>query len=323
MSYLYLRDDFPQLIEQAAEFHRIPNAAIVEKDYYVTEALRLVADGFGDQIIFKGGTSLSKGWRLIGRFSEDIDLYINPGDRGTNARGKLLKAVEQTIGAHPALTLDERRTRSIKGIARSSTFSFVSQGSWEGISQTVILEAGIQSGVFPTESRPISSLLAEFLISRNADQESKDFRPFNLPLLHFRRTLMEKLYALHDKVERGMIQDGIPVGTYARHYYDGSQLLMQPEVQAMLKEGSETIEIAKDYRRLTKLYFSRQLLPRRMNLDQSQALFPEEALREALSKDYTEQCESLCYGPFPAFEDVLAQFQQVRDLLRPELEDED
>ena len=46
--------------------------AVIEKDYYVTEALRIISVTAGDKVIFKGGTSLSKGWTLIQRFSEDI-----------------------------------------------------------------------------------------------------------------------------------------------------------------------------------------------------------------------------------------------------------
>jgi hypothetical protein len=67
MTFLYERDDFPELIEGAASFHAIQNPAIIEKDYYVTEALRLIGQSYGDQIIFKGGTSLSKGWKLVSR----------------------------------------------------------------------------------------------------------------------------------------------------------------------------------------------------------------------------------------------------------------
>lgn len=49
--------------------------AIIEKDYFVTEALRVIAEIAAEKVIFKGGTSLSKGWNLIRRFSEDIDLF--------------------------------------------------------------------------------------------------------------------------------------------------------------------------------------------------------------------------------------------------------
>jgi predicted nucleotidyltransferase component of viral defense system len=77
---LFEHPDFEQAILRATEhFHnRGLRAAIIEKDYYVTEALRLIATKAPDKIIFKGGTSLAKGWNLIQRFSEDIDVFLDP-----------------------------------------------------------------------------------------------------------------------------------------------------------------------------------------------------------------------------------------------------
>jgi hypothetical protein len=77
---LFEHPDFEQAILQAAEHFRERKLrpAIIEKDYYVTEALRVIADNAGDKIIFKGGTSLAKGWNLIQRFSEDVDIFLDP-----------------------------------------------------------------------------------------------------------------------------------------------------------------------------------------------------------------------------------------------------
>lgn len=71
--------DFEQAILRAAEHFRERRLrpAIIEKDLYVTEALRVIATS-GGKIIFKGGTSLAKGWNLIQRFSEDIDIFLDP-----------------------------------------------------------------------------------------------------------------------------------------------------------------------------------------------------------------------------------------------------
>ena len=68
---LFEHRDFEQAVLQAAEYFRGRGLrpAVVEKDYHVTEALRIIAAMGGDKIIFKGGTSLSKGWNLIQRFS--------------------------------------------------------------------------------------------------------------------------------------------------------------------------------------------------------------------------------------------------------------
>jgi hypothetical protein len=74
---LFEHPDFHTLIVAAAEQLGMP-PHFVEKDYYVTEALRIAQQKLADRVTFKDGTSLSKGWGLISRFSEDIDLFVNP-----------------------------------------------------------------------------------------------------------------------------------------------------------------------------------------------------------------------------------------------------
>jgi predicted nucleotidyltransferase component of viral defense system len=77
---LFEHPDFEQAILRAAEHFRERKLrpATIEKDYYVTEALGVIATTSGDKIIFKGGTSLAKGWNLIERFSEDIHIVLVP-----------------------------------------------------------------------------------------------------------------------------------------------------------------------------------------------------------------------------------------------------
>ena len=72
--------DFEQAVLRATDYFqsRGLRAAFIEKDYYVSEALRALVKVAGDNVIFKGGTSLSKGWSLIERFSEDIDIFLDP-----------------------------------------------------------------------------------------------------------------------------------------------------------------------------------------------------------------------------------------------------
>ena len=77
---LFEHRDFDQAVIEAYRHfeERGLRPALIEKDYYVTEALRKIAEVVGDRVIFKGGTSLSKGWNLIRRFSEDIDIFLDP-----------------------------------------------------------------------------------------------------------------------------------------------------------------------------------------------------------------------------------------------------
>ena len=76
---LFEHADFEQAILRATEHFRDRRLrpALIEKDYYVTEALRIIATAAPDKIIFKGGTSLAKGWNLIQGFS-DIDIFVDP-----------------------------------------------------------------------------------------------------------------------------------------------------------------------------------------------------------------------------------------------------
>ena len=115
---LFEHPDFEQAILRAAEHFRERNLrpAIIEKDYYVTEALRVLANTSGSKIIFKRGTSLAKGWNLIQRFSEDIDIFLDPTAfqpaLGKNAIDRELKKLRDSVGQHPALLFVENESQT-------------------------------------------------------------------------------------------------------------------------------------------------------------------------------------------------------------------
>jgi hypothetical protein len=94
----------------------------------VTEALRVLASAAGNTIIFKGGTSLSKGWNLIQRFSEDIDIFLDPQAftpaLGKNAINREVKKLRDAIGKHPALTVIPAESQTIGGFGRNDRFSY-------------------------------------------------------------------------------------------------------------------------------------------------------------------------------------------------------
>src|SRR5208283_407139 len=127
---LFEHRDFQQAILQAAEHFggRGLRPAIIEKDYYVTEALRIIAATAGEQVILKGGTSLSKGWNLIQRFFEDIDLFLDPlafePPLGKNSIDRELKRLRDAIAAHPALTYQRGESQTIGGFGRADRFAY-------------------------------------------------------------------------------------------------------------------------------------------------------------------------------------------------------
>ncbi len=313
--------EFAQAILAAAEHFRPRGlrAALIEKDYYVTEALRAVAAVGGGALIFKGGTSLSKGWNLIQRFSEDIDLFVDPlawsptlGARGIDRE---LKRLRDSVAAVPPLRFVAEESKTIGGFGRADRFSFVQRFGGPGeVAARVLLEIGTASGREPTASVQIRSYLAEFLAATGRSLNASNESSFAMRLLHFRRTFVEKLFAIHAKVEI-LERERRPLGSYARHYYDLHQLADQPEVVAMLR-SPEYGEIRTDYDRISTEHFVRDYRPPPgLSFAQSAALFPGPELSVALGREYEAQCRVLCYGTFPRWDAVRARFDEIRQWL--------
>ncbi len=133
-------------------------------------------------------------------------------------------------------------------------------------------------------------------------------------LLHFRRTFVEKMFAIHSKVEI-LKRDKQPLGSYARHYYDLFQVSHHPEVVAMLR-SEEYATIKADYDQISRTHFAKSyFFPENMRFARSEALFPPTGLAASIGVEYESQCKLLCYGPYPQWAEVQARFVELRELL--------
>ncbi len=312
---LFEHSDFPTLVIAAAEHFEMP-PHFVEKDYYVTEALRIAQQNLVGRVTFKGGTSLSKGWRLISRFSEDIDLFVNPhvepAMTGRHAIDRTLKGLRDAIAAHPALSYMSERSRTSGGLGREDYFGYESRiVGLPTIEPVVFVEPGIQSGDFPSEVVSLRSYVAEFIESRDLGDIADDLVPFDMQLLHYRRTYVEKLFTVHQKVTM-MLETGEPLGRQARHYADIDALGRREDVRRMLR-SAEYQEIKVDYDAKSRQYFKNYRPPVNLDLSQSVALFPTPEMAEALAVDYERECSNLFYGPYPSFAEVLSGLEEVRE----------
>lgn len=318
---LFEHPDFQQAILRAAEHFRERKLrpAIIEKDYYVSEALRVIATTSGGKIIFKGGTSLAKGWNLIQRFSEDIDIFLDPTAfqpaLGKNAIDRELKKLRDAVGQHPALSFVEAESQTIGGFGRNDHFSYTQRFGGPGeVANRVLLEAGTASGREPSAIIELSSYLGQYLEEKKQSLGAEDEGPFSLRLLHFRRTFVEKMFAIHGKVEL-LKRDKQPLGSYARHYYDLFQLSQHSEVETMLR-SAEYAAIKADYDQISRAHFSRSyFFPEGMSFARSDALFPPSQLAAGIGLEYETQCRMLCYGAYPSWANVQARFLELRALL--------
>lgn len=316
---LFQHPEFEQaLVRAAKQFHA--SEQFIEKDYYVTEILRIIAGRFRNQAMFKGGTSLSKGWGLITRFSEDIDLFIDPQKfeppAGKRKMDKILKQLTETVAEHPALTWLTGESRTIGGLGREDYFAYNTRfAALPGVRPAVRLEPGVQSGIFPIEVVPITSLVGQYLSARESGDMADDLAGFDMTLLHYRRTFVEKMFTLHGKVVRFQ-QDGHTLARDARHYADLYVLAGKDEVRVMLS-SSEYKEIRQDYDEKSRTFFGKSYRPPPgLSFAASPALFPEAELQKSLAREYDAQCRLLFSGgEYPTFDEVLGRFEEIRSLL--------
>jgi hypothetical protein len=160
----------------------------------------------------------------------------------------------------------------------------------------------------------LRSYLAEFLAARGVSLGADDEAGFPMCLLHFRRTFVEKLFAIHGKVEL-LKRDGRSIGTYARHYYDLFELAGQEEVGAMLR-SDEYAAIKADYDAVSREHFANSYFaPADMSFATSDALFPSGQLADVLGAEYEAQCRQLCLGPYPPWGEARARFETLKTLL--------
>jgi hypothetical protein len=228
-----LRDDSDALgilVGRVAEETGIP-IAHVEKDFWLTEALRgmaRLAEREKFTLLFKGGTSLSKAYRIIERFSEDVDVLVvlPTGSKGEQDR-VLRRLVDEAVLATGVDAVAEAggTTKAVKRAARLNYPS--DQFALAGMTSGLLVEIGSRGGTLPHERLTIRSLIAEH---SNADMsEVEEAEPFDVSVLTPVRTLVEKLVLLHTAHADG---DANRIGRTARHYYDVHELLGRPEVVA-------------------------------------------------------------------------------------------
>lgn len=209
------RETFRDIVGQAADSSgRTP--AVVEKDYYVTLILKLLSEQL-DKCVFKGGTSLSKGFHVVDRFSEDIDITFNE-HIGESRRKKLknvvLKGISEELGMPVANWEDIQSDRDYNAYLFSYESVF---GLWDDrLPQYVKLETALGSYSFPTQVVEIRNYIGDYLEGRGRRDLAEQFSlgRFSMNLQSLERTYIDKVFALCDYYLQGRSK------RCSRHLYD-------------------------------------------------------------------------------------------------------
>jgi len=222
---------FAELVEVTAASIGLPQV-YVEKDYWVTKALKHLSESpHFDEVVFKGGTSLSKAYRLIDRFSEDIDLAIFAGDKSKGAKKRLLKSIESVTAQ--GLTYLKEDARESKGSNfRKTVYQYprsIDGDNFGQASPELLVEINSFTNPEPFESRKLQTLIAEVLaqIKQSELISQYSLENFSINVLSVSRTLVEKML--------GVIKDSYneaPVAKLSdriRHLYDICLILKHDE----------------------------------------------------------------------------------------------
>lgn len=217
------REAFEELMIGAANELAIPTN-IIEKDYYVTIVLKALSEKL-DDMVFKGGTSLTKCYQLLDRFSEDIDISYTAesGIPGEARKRQLKKAVVATMKEldFSITNLDDTRSRRHYNCYRVAYPSIYEQSII--LKPELVVETYVVLLPFPMTKRMVDNYIYRFLnkIGRLDLAKTYDLLPFEIMTQTIERTLVDKVFALCDYYMQGEIE------RHSRHLYEVIQSIRQ------------------------------------------------------------------------------------------------
>ena len=205
---------------RAASQHLHIKEDFVEKDYWITLLLsRLATHKYAGETVFKGGTSLSKGFGLIDRFSEDVDLaVINTGEKTGNEIKTIIRRVEKDITKDLTEISVDGTTRKFSRF-RKTVFEY-SGIDPKNKGNRLILEVNSFANPFPYQSVAIQSMIHDFLLQSINMKFIKiyDLQPFFINVLNKEQTMVEKLVSLiRFSFDENPIES---ISKKIRHFYD-------------------------------------------------------------------------------------------------------
>jgi hypothetical protein len=313
--------------------------ANIEKDFWVCWTLDVLfnrLDEGNPRLLFKGGTSLSKAYGLISRFSEDIDITVFRDDLGQQVsvaelealsgkkRRARLDAIKTTcrdyIGGRllQQLTRIAQDTMEATGLDNRSLriepddqdpdgqsvlvwYPGVASGNEDYIRRAIKIESGAKSALDPHQSVTVTPYVA-------ADVLGIDLAINNITTVAAERTFWDKIIILHGIrrwfERRGILRyDGQRV---SRHYYD---LYRMMEFHVALRALADA-DLAIDCARHAQLFFGSPDLDLKTAYAGTFAIAPTVEMHDALRRDYGRM-SGMIFGEVPEFEQVIESTRQL------------
>lgn len=235
----------------------------VEKDYYVSLLLKQFVER-RPSVVFKGGTSLSKCYEVIKRFSEDLDLSVPlekdqkklPRSQKRQLKAEIVEVIDQA--GFQLLNPDE-----IRSGREFNEYQIAYEKQFDGndqMSPHILVETNVAFRPFPFAQQPVSNYITQFVMGASEEDSEKelflktyDMYPFPANVQSIDRTFLDKLFALCDYYEKNQSS------RYSRHLYDVHKIwhseyidiriieTILDEVIAIRQEGENTVSCRPGY----------------------------------------------------------------------------
>jgi hypothetical protein len=303
--YLHNHPQFADLIRIVAQERAIA-PALVEKDYWIMHCLYGLQQ-LGLKFELKGGTSLSKGFQIINRFSEDIDIRIEPPTGRDVKTGRNQTKPAQVLSRknfYDWLATTTIRIDCIDKVERDTAFDnkdFFSGGirlfysstteTLDDLKEGVLLEVGFDD-VTPNEAKDISSWAYDYAAGMI---EVIDNRAKGVACYDPRYTFVEKLQTISTKFRLQQKNGESPVG-FMRHYYDVYSLLQRRDVQKFIGRDAYKTHKAKRFRGADN-----------PNIAQNEAFILSDPETRKTYAEAFAASSALYYGDKPTFDRVLGE----------------
>ena len=302
--------------------YQLPFEAI-EKDWWITHTLSIIFSmSCANALVFKGGTSLSKAWNLIERFSEDIDLVLDReylGFTGELSKKEIHKLRYASYDFLTTTFIQELREQfhllgftdivvTYRETVNHDQDPLVIEIYYPKLTEKdiylrpgILVEIGSRSLKEPYTQRVFKTMLSEVF-----QNEPFADSAVSIPTVNPERTFLEKVFLLHEEFQRPTQK--IRVERLSRHLYDIEKLSQTPYFQkALTDKGLYTTIVAhrSKFSRLEGVDYAKHI-PSHIKI------VPPDNLLSVWEKDYNEMAESMIYGETLPFNELILKITDVQ-----------
>lgn len=302
----------------------------VEKDLWMTVVLQLVFSlPVAKHLVFKGGTSLSKVWKVIQRFSEDIDLAIDPSIGGFEGdlTKKQIKRLRKASSVFVRDELCQQLRSEVTSNGMDSWLEIEAEPDGEGdgtypeprvihiiykslfdndipyLRSEVKLEVGARSLLEPTADAVVKSILEEVL------PISTTIKQLAIPTALAEKTFLEKAFLLHELFSSKFPKEA---NRKSRHLYDLAQM-MSTDIASHAISNDELWNAIHHHRELFTSMSGVNYTP---DIRKRITLLPPDDLMDDWRNDYKDMQLSMIYGEKPSFDELIKAMGTLEILFR-------